>query len=524
MKEQYKNVLEQAILLGQVLSTYLTSLWISPSATEDKRFLNENYRTVISLLDRMDLNVKLPRPNNLQEIEIFLQSMEAANLTREIQTQLNALYSSKVGSAFLISSMAYMYSLQSAIRKNSHDPALQAIGNDIARISAEEGVDTSIVQEFLRLPENDGIRAKFYNALKETSDNKHLHYIDFDLYIAPDGHAVASSVLEGQATSKISTVTPSTITQLLDLINKRQVNADKLKVFGKALYYWLFPDPIHAHLHQTEAVARRENAKMRIRLRIEAEEIASLPLEFIYRETGGYFIAINPDTVLSRYLNLPLPPERVRRHESPLHMLTIIADPIDQTRLLPDEWESIIEEALADPLGAGQMTLQTVKRATRKEIRNALLKQKPDIIQFVGHGIYQHGKGYLALVDERTSRTWRVDDETFANLYMGHNDRLGLIILATCESAKSDDPQGFFGIAPKLVQRGVPAVISMQYKVFIKTAKIFLEDFYTAIAARKPIDWATQAARNAVSQELGLDNREFATPVLYMRAKDGEIF
>ena len=54
--------------------------------------------------------------------------------------------------------------------------------------------------------------------------------------------------------------------------------------------------------------------------------------------------------------------------------------------------------------------------------------------------------------------------------------------------------------------------------------KVFLEDFYTSVAARKPIDWAAQAARNAVSLEFGLDNREFATPVLYMRAQDGNVF
>jgi CHAT domain-containing protein len=93
-----------------------------------------------------------------------------------------------------------------------------------------------------------------------------------------------------------------------------------------------------------------------------------------------------------------------------------------------------------------------------------------------------------------------------------------------CASAKSDDPQGFLGIAPQLVQRGVPAVLAMQYEVLIQTAKVFLEDFYTAVAARKPIEWATQSARNAVSQEVGLDSREFATPVLYMRAKDGSVF
>jgi CHAT domain-containing protein len=347
-------------------------------------------------------------------------------------------------------------------------------------------------------------------------------YVDFELHVAPDGHASATSI-EGQATADISTQVPSTVQSASELVEKRQTNTDVIKQLGQALYDWLFPGPIHTHLRQTEAVARKQSAKLRLRLRIEADAIARVPLEFIYRIEGGYYLATNPDTVLSRYLNLPLPPERVRRQEGPLHMLAIIADPSDQTRLPPEEWDTLIRGTLAEPLRLGQMTLETVKRATRREIRNALLKQKPDIIQFVGHGIYRAGKGYLALVSE-DGTTWLVDDERFANLYLGFDDHLGLICLATCESAKSDDPQGFLGIAPQIVQRGIPAVVAMQYKVYVKTAKIFLEDFYASVAARKPIDWATQWARNAISQELGLDNREFATPVLYMRAQDGNVF
>jgi hypothetical protein len=84
-----------------------------------------------------------------------------------------------------------------------------------------------------------------------------------------------------------------------------------------------------------------------------------------------------------------------------------------------------------------------------KEVRNALLQQKPDIIQFVGHGIYRDGKGYLALVDDETGATLLVDDGRFANLFLGFDDHLGLVSLATCESAKSDSPQSFLGIAPK---------------------------------------------------------------------------
>ncbi|QTA85337.1 CHAT domain-containing protein [Desulfonema magnum] len=101
---------------------------------------------------------------------------------------------------------------------------------------------------------------------------------------------------------------------------------------------------------------------------------------------------------------------------------------------------------------------------------------------------------------------------------------LTTICLATCESAKTDSPQGFLGIAPKIVQKGVPAVVAMRYQVLVSTAEIFLEEFYNAITERKPVDWAVQWARNQVSSDAGLDNREFATPVLFMRADDGNIF
>ena len=349
-------------------------------------------------------------------------------------------------------------------------------------------------------------------------------YTDFELHITPQGHATARSEEGDSPSVPVATAVPTALRLTQELIEQRKTNVELLRIFGQGLYELLFPGPIHAHLQQTEAAARAHGAKLRLRLRIEHDALASLPLEFLYRALGGYFFAINPGTVLSRYLNVPLPMQRATRGDRPLHLLTIIADPTDQVRLPPAEWEAIVRDALKTPLAQKLLTLQVVKRATRREIRDALLEKKPDMVQFVGHGIYENGKGSLALVDDKSNQTWLVDDERFASMFLGADDHLGLVSLATCESAKSDSPQGFLGIAPRIVQRGVPAVIAMQYSVFIKTAQIFLEDFYTSLAASKPLDWAVQAARNAISQDLGLDNREFATPVLFMRAKDGRVF
>ena len=41
--------------------------------------------------------------------------------------------------------------------------------------------------------------------------------------------------------------------------------------------------------------------------------------------------------------------------------------------------------------------------------------------------------------------------------------------------------------------------------------------------AKHTVDAAIQKTRNVISMEIGLDKRDFATPVLYMRAKDGII-
>ena len=60
------------------------------------------------------------------------------------------------------------------------------------------------------------------------------------------------------------------------------------------MYDWLFPSDIHTHLHQTEASARNDGYNLRLRMRIENPTIASLPLEFLYREKGNYYLRHQP--------------------------------------------------------------------------------------------------------------------------------------------------------------------------------------------------------------------------------------
>jgi hypothetical protein len=205
-------------------------------------------------------------------------------------------------------------------------------------------------------------------------------------------------------------------------------------------------------------------------------------------------------------------------------LLTIIANPADQAQFNVDEWERGIFEALAESIDQGLITIRTVKRATQGEIQAAILQQPPDVIQFIGHAGYVEGRAYLALVDDKTGETWKIDDALAASIFQAAEGSLALLSLATCERATSEETQALLSIAPKIAQRGVWAVVATQYRVESASATIFLKSLYQALAARRPIDWCVQQAHNTISTQRGSNNREFAPPALYMSVKDGDIF
>jgi hypothetical protein len=61
----------------------------------------------------------------------------------------------------------------------------------------------------------------------------------------------------------------------------------------------------------------------------------------------------------------------------------------------------------------------------------------------------------------------------------------------------------------------------MRYSIADSTAKLFADEFYRTLALGWSVDAAIQTTRNGVSTDVGLDRRDFATPVLFIRARDG---
>jgi hypothetical protein len=100
---------------------------------------------------------------------------------------------------------------------------------------------------------------------------------------------------------------------------------------------------------------------------------------------------------------------------------------------------------------------------------------------------------------------------------------LRLVLLNTCEGAKGGQHDLFSVTAATLAQRGIPAVLAMQYEITDRAAIECTRAFYEALAAGLPVDAAVAEARTAIS--VGVTNSlEWGIPVLYLRSPDGTLF
>ena len=348
-----------------------------------------------------------------------------------------------------------------------------------------------------------------------------MDYDDLSVRVQEDGDVLAFSNF-GESHGRLN-LNPDEILPLLQSIEEDKTDAELLKRLGNILFNAIFYKNISNQFAAVKAGAENAGRGVRLRLIFESPQMAAIPWEFLYDESTNTFLANDPKTALSRYIDVPLKKHDIKPANLPLRMLLVISGPKNLDPLDSAGEEKLIKKALEKLISTNMIEIDTITNATIDSIYQRLSEsERPyNVLHFIGHGIFKNDKGHVALVDD-DGRARLLDDEAFANLFLGKRG-LGLIILNSCEGATTSSGQAFRGMAPRLVQRGIPAVIAMQYSIQDITAKIFAEEFYRGLARGNPVDEAVQSARNLISIKTKLDNRDFATPVLFMRAKDGII-
>jgi pSer/pThr/pTyr-binding forkhead associated (FHA) protein/CHAT domain-containing protein len=371
-----------------------------------------------------------------------------------------------------------------------------------------------------------------------------MEYLDFDLEVGlRQGEvypvAVRSPAGEAQGSMRFPFDGPALESRLKTLRQtlrdtgyvprpSLQAAGQSMQAFGQQLFDALLASEVRSRYDvsrreaQLQQVLRKGDVGLRLRLHLQAPELAVVPWEYLYDARQGEYVCLSRHTPLVRYLNLPqaLPPLKV---PMPLHILGMVASPSDQPALDVQQEQDRLQEALRVLEDAGLVRLKWLKGSTWEDLQWAMLHGPWHILHFIGHGGFDPTtqEGVLALAD-RQGKTRLLRAPELGRLLADHQS-LRLVVLNACEGARSSEVDLFSSTAATLARRGVPAVLAMQAAISDQAALQCTRTFYQVLAAARPVDEAVAEARKAISLQLP-NSLEWGIPVLYLRAASGLLF
>jgi len=259
----------------------------------------------------------------------------------------------------------------------------------------------------------------------------------------------------------------------------------------------------------------------------DLEGFLNLPWEELRQPGTPEFLALSPQHSIVRYPMVPRPVLAAQR-PSKLRVLVVAASPrAEYLSLLDLERE---RRNLADALKtSSDLEIVDVSSPTLAGLRQTLQKEECHVLHFMGHGGFDADADCGVLYFETADRGEDpVPGEDLANKLAGF-PMLRLVVLNACKSARFAESSGqggshaLTGVATSLVAGGLPATIAMRSAISDEAAIAFSRAFYQHLAAGDPVDTAMVEGRQAIhSEERG--RAEWATPVLFMRTKEGDLF
>ena len=370
-------------------------------------------------------------------------------------------------------------------------------------------------------------------------ERRRIEYLDFELEIGPEaGGAYPIAVLRSPGGEPRGTL--NLPFQGLELENKLQ--ALRLALLSSSATVRRMPSPEDATVEQLGGelfdslfagdvrscfdVSRHETLAagkgLRIKLRIQAPDVATLPWEFMFDRRTGEYLSLSKYSPIVRYLEVasPVVPLNV---EPPLRLLAMVASPEDLPALNVERERLRVETALEELVAAGVLEVRWILDGSWRTLQRRLDEEPWHLFHFAGHGRFDatRDEGTVALVDEHGGSA--PFTATQLARMLADNPTLRLVVLNACEGAKGGSRDIFSGTASILVRRGIPAVLAMQYEIGDAAAVEFARTFYESVARGIPIDAGIAESRKAISFARG-DSLEWGTPVLYTRAPDGVLF
>ncbi|MFO0879756.1 MAG: CHAT domain-containing protein [Gemmataceae bacterium] len=293
---------------------------------------------------------------------------------------------------------------------------------------------------------------------------------------------------------------------------------------GTLLFESIFQGPIHAAYQQAYTQARQHHAGLHLRLQLH-ESLQNIPFELLFDPDHRLFLAANIFTTLVR--STPGIAVSGPEIKYPLRLLVVIASPVDAPPISADEELERLRAGLDHLLRLGIWKMEVISGPdTLRQIAAMPERASYDVLHFIGHGIADSKTGRQGLVFEGAARRQQVAESRDLLPVLAGLSRLRLVVLNACHGGRELSAAPFSSIAHQLLRPEVPAVVAMQRQIGDRSAILFTEHLYRALARCRSIGEAVNAARTELLTlrepvEALLD---WFNPQVFLRSSDGRLF
>ncbi len=299
--------------------------------------------------------------------------------------------------------------------------------------------------------------------------------------------------------------------------------------YGCELYDAVFPAGSELREGLREAIVAAEQEKSRLRFLLHLapdlpEWVQGVFWELLTDNARHLALARSPDTAFSRYLGVRRAPGTPSAKRP--RLLCVISAPsnIEKFNLAEIHRDDVVQR-LEAPFGMLAEVVDVAilePPATLGRLRERLMADGGfHLLHFFGHGQNRGGASALVMEDDQ-GRAQFVGEELLAEVFLGVRE-LRLVTLIACHGGAPSSQDPFSGLAGRLVQRGLPAVIAMRRAVSVADGHLFTNHLYGHLVQTGRADAAVNEAR----QQLYLANPKgiaWSSPVLYSRLTDGRLW
>ncbi len=269
----------------------------------------------------------------------------------------------------------------------------------------------------------------------------------------------------------------------------------KLKVWGQALFQAVFSDRSAERLFNEFQDAEGEGRQ--ITIAASQPEILRLPWELLCDPNGTYLVHEQPRIAIRRQLpgaGGGRKPVEVKP-KAQLRLLMVVSRPDGAGVIDPRSEAQAVLQAI-EQTAPGRVMVEFLRPATLTKLVERLENRKLpaiDIVHFDGHGVFdsESETGYLLFEDEDR----KVERVSADRLGEALQQKVSLMVLSACESAKVTGDDALGSVAARLTYGGIPAVLAMTYSVLVTTTEQLFGKFYGELAGGQSLGVALANAR-----------------------------